>query len=276
MQGWIKLHRKVKDHPFFQEKRQFSKFEAWLDLLMKANHQDNKVLLGNEIIEVKRGSFITSELKLMRAWGWSKSKVRAFLTLLEVEQMIVKESDNKKTTITICNYNVYQDLETTERPRTDHKETSKEHRKDTNKNDKNVKNEKKDKRYSHKSKIYDEDSVHYQLANLLYQKILENNPNHRKPNLQKWADDVRLMMERDNRTEEQIEYLINWCQQDRFWKSNILSTSKLREKFDQLVMNIKSQREKIVPLRKNGGSSYERDRSSIEQSSADELDQLSL
>lgn len=247
MQGWIKLHRKVKDHPFFQEKRQFSKFEAWLDLLMKANHQDNKVLLGNELIEVERGSFITSELKLMRTWGWSKSKVRAFLTLLEVEQMIEKESDNKKTTITICNYNVYQDLETTERPLTDFKKTSKEHQKDTNKNEKNVKNDKKERSYSRKQ-VYDIDSVHYQLANLLYQKILENNPDHKKPNLQTWANHVRLMMERDNRTEEQIAYLINWVQQDNFWKTVVLSTSKLREQFDKLVITIKSQREKVVPI----------------------------
>ena len=90
--------------------------------------------------------------------------------------------------------------------------------------------------------VYDESSIPFQLANQLFQRILENNPNHKKPNLQKWADDMRLMMERDKRTEEQIKYLIDWCQQDNFWKSNILSASKLREKFDQLTIQVKSRK----------------------------------
>lgn len=137
LQGWISLHRKIQCHPFFLEKRQFSKFEAWVDLLLSANHKDNKFLLGNELIEVTRGSFITSELKLMDRWGWSKTKVRSFLQLLEFEQMIVKKSDKKKTTITICNYCDYQKLETTEKPQKDHKETTKEPQKDTNNNDNN-------------------------------------------------------------------------------------------------------------------------------------------
>jgi hypothetical protein len=91
---------------------------------------------------------------------------------------------------------------------------------------------------SHK-KIYDEQSDHYQLALKLYQNILENNPTHKKPNLQKWANDVRLMIERDGRTIEQIAYLMDWVQHDSFWKTNILSPSKLREKFDQLTIRVR-------------------------------------
>jgi hypothetical protein len=103
-------------------------------------------------------------------------------------------------------------------------------------------NETKDKNTSRrKSRIYDKDSVYYRLALRLYERIKENNPDHKKPNLQKWADDVRLMMEYDHRTVEQIAYVIDWSQRDSFWKSNILSTKKLREKFDQLVIRIKEQ-----------------------------------
>lgn len=100
-----------------------------------------------------------------------------------------------------------------------------------------------------RKQVYDESSVYFRLANRLYERILENNPNHKKPNLQKWANDVRLMIERDKRTEKQITYLIDWCQNDNFWKANILSTGKLREKFDQLVMQIKSKREEEQPKR---------------------------
>lgn len=101
------------------------------------------------------------------------------------------------------------------------------------------KKEIKDKKPSRPKRVYDEQSIHYRLSLRLYENILVNNPEYKKPNLQNWANDVRLMMEQDNRTEEQIHYLMDWCQNDSFWKSNILSISKLREKFDQLVIRVK-------------------------------------
>jgi hypothetical protein len=87
--------------------------------------------------------------------------------------------------------------------------------------------------------VYDEQSIHYQLALRLFKNILINSPDYKEPNLQNWANDVRLMLEQDKRTKEQISYLMDWVQNDSFWKSNILSTSKLREKFDQLAIRVK-------------------------------------
>ena len=107
-QGWIPVHRQLQDHWLWKEKP-FSKGQAWIDMLMMANHDDNKFLLGNELVEVKAGSFITSELKLAERWGWSKTKVRSFLNVLQNDSMIVKKSDRKKTTITIENYSVYSE-----------------------------------------------------------------------------------------------------------------------------------------------------------------------
>lgn len=49
-----------------------------------------------------------------------------------------------------------------------------------------------------------------------------------------WEDAARLMLDRDNRTEEQIITAINWATADEFWRSNILSMPKLRAKYDQL------------------------------------------
>lgn len=140
--GFIKLHRKIQDHWIYQEQRKFSRYEAWLDMLMMANHKDNKFVLGNELVEVEKGSFITSELKLMERWDWGKEKVRTFLKLLEKDGMIIKKSDRKKTTITICNYCVYHSFENEVRPQTDREQTASRPSADTNKNVKNVKNEK--------------------------------------------------------------------------------------------------------------------------------------
>jgi hypothetical protein len=50
----------------------------------------------------------------------------------------------------------------------------------------------------------------------------------------RWRDAARLMLDRDGRTEQQIASAIDWCQADEFWRANILSMPKLREKYDQL------------------------------------------
>lgn len=143
--GWIKLNRSIQENWLWEEKP-FDKKSAWIDLLLMANHKNNKFPLGNEIIEVEQGSFITSEIKLMNRWGWSKTKLRNFLKLLESEKMITKVVDKKKTTISIVNYKVYQGCEdqekTTEKPQEDQEKTIEKPQEDTNKNDNNEKNDK--------------------------------------------------------------------------------------------------------------------------------------
>lgn len=107
-QGWIKLHRRIRDHWLAEEPRTYSKYEAWIYLLMEANHAKGKMLFDGELITIERGSFITSQLKLSAHWGWSRGKVDRFLKLMESEQMIVSKTDSKKTTIYITNYDNYQ------------------------------------------------------------------------------------------------------------------------------------------------------------------------
>ncbi len=141
--GWVKLWRKIQDHEFYKEKRIFSRYEAWLDMIQWANHQDNSFLIGNEVIKCQRGSFVTSEQKLMNHWGWSKEKTRRFLNVCERCEMVDRKADRRKTTITLINYNGYQSYQTEKRPISDHEETTKrpprDHERDTTKEDKNVK-----------------------------------------------------------------------------------------------------------------------------------------
>lgn len=75
-----------------------------------------------------------------------------------------------------------------------------------------------------------------QCARWLFGRILANNPGHKPPNFENWSDDVRLMRERDGRTHREICELFSWAQDDDFWCANILSPSKLREKWDQLAI----------------------------------------
>ena len=48
------------------------------------------------------------------------------------------------------------------------------------------------------------------------------------------TDAMRLMLDRDGHTLTQVTKAIQWCQRDEFWRGNILSASKLRDKYEQL------------------------------------------
>jgi len=77
------------------------------------------------------------------------------------------------------------------------------------------------------------------LAQLLYDLIKENTPNwYLTPKIEIWADEIRKLREIDKQTPEEIEKVIKWCQDDDFWKSNILSTTKLRKQFPTLLVQM--------------------------------------
>lgn len=157
--GWIRVWRRLRDHPFWQEQRRFSKAEAWVDLLMRANFKDGKVLRGNRWIPVRRGQVFATQQELAARWGWDRKTVRAFLKALEADGMIAfetsKQTDTGYTLITIRNYECYQgrdnngtdikrDIDSTSNPHLENTDSlSNGHRRPTSK--KNKKEEKGDK-----------------------------------------------------------------------------------------------------------------------------------
>ena len=63
-------------------------------------------------------------------------------------------------------------------------------------------------------------------------------PNRTKKN----RDAARLLLDKDERTVQQIKAAIDYATNDEFWRTNILSMSKLREKYDTLRMRAAGQR----------------------------------
>lgn len=139
-QGWISLNRRILDHWLWGNKP-FSPGQAWIDLLLLANHKDEKTLFNGKNITVKRGSRITSIRILADRWGWSRAKVTRFLDVLQNEKMIAKKSDTKKTVITIANYGNYQDLQDTRKPQKSRTKATTVTQKSTNNNNNNDNNE---------------------------------------------------------------------------------------------------------------------------------------
>lgn len=120
--GWIKLDRGVLNHWLWKDKP-FSEGQAWVHLLLMANHEDKVILFNGKKVKIPRGSFITSMRKLANEWGWSKDRVSRFLTQLECDTMLDTKRDTHKTVVTIVNYGKFQNR----------RDTNKDNRKDSNK-----------------------------------------------------------------------------------------------------------------------------------------------
>jgi len=236
---------------------------VWQYLKYKVNHSPNKIPMedGN-FFSISPGQHLTSVRSIAQGVGyyeglvWKEPNPRTISKILEwLEKQLMISIDRGRgnrqyTLVTLLNWDSYQVNNEGGNSKTTEGTSGSKQQVHIKKNDKEcLKNEKKK---EVGKRVYDETSIHFQLASRLFKNILENNPNHKKPNLQAWSNDVRLMMERDKRNEEQIIYVIDWCQNDEFWKSNVLSISKLRERFDQLIIQIKSNRKKsdvpIVPV----------------------------
>ena len=147
--GWISLHRKIQQHWLWENDKPFDKRSAWIDILLLANHQPNKVYFNNEILKVGVGEHITSEVKLAKRWGWSRTKVRNFLKLLKQDDMIeVHKKDKKRTRLKVLNYRDYQNSknnkETTEKQQKNNKETRGKQEENINNNDNNENNDNND------------------------------------------------------------------------------------------------------------------------------------
>ena len=125
--GWIILHRQLLDCEIWDTNETYTKRDAWIELLLLANHSDKEIIFNGRPMTIGRGQYLTSVRKLSEKFNWSKDKVRRYLTLLESRQMITKDCDRNRTLLTIVNYGKYQDV------RDSDKYSDKDSNKDTNK-----------------------------------------------------------------------------------------------------------------------------------------------
>ena len=72
------------------------------------------------------------------------------------------------------------------------------------------------------------------------------------PDFESWANIIRLMRERDGRTDGQIRALFDAANRDGFWLKNIRCPEKLREKWDELTLKLMGS--KNGKPQGNGGS----------------------
>lgn len=229
--GYILLARKLLDSGIMAKPPLFIKL--WIWMLGKASFKDHG--------DLKRGQFFSSYKRMQKAMGHkvgyrsvkpTVKEIRGVTKFLTKVRMVVITKVTHGMVITILNYKHYQDFKNYE----GHNEGQTQgHIEGTIPRRKGLMNE--------KNKTYSSDSNEIRLSKLLQSLILSRQPKNRcrKSNLQTWAKHIGHTIRIDGRTPEELEKVIQWCQQDSFWQHNIQSTDKLRDKFDQLEGQMNQQ-----------------------------------
>lgn len=103
--GWIKVYRTIQDNPIWLDEP-FTKAQAWVDLLLLANHE------GDETGRYRKGTVYRGKEFLSKRWKWSRNKVTRFYDYLEKNGMITQYrtqgGTHNGTLVTIVNYDKYQ------------------------------------------------------------------------------------------------------------------------------------------------------------------------
>lgn len=141
-EGWISIHRKIRECDIWDYDEPFTRRDAWIDLLLLANHRDKDTIFDGKKITIQRGQYLTSVRKLSKEWHWGKDKTLKYLRLLEMCEMITRDTDSRRTLITIVNYDIYQDTNRVIADSIkDSKQTVSRQSSATNNNDNNVNND---------------------------------------------------------------------------------------------------------------------------------------
>ena len=246
---------------------------VFLRLLIEANHQDNEIpyrekgqsVVGKKLI--KRGERLTSVRDICKWVAWyergclkepNPKTIQNILDWLEENNMIEiygAKGNRKETLYTIVNYDLYQDKDSdkvTEKKQLGNSlETEKQQSLETNKNVKNVKNINKE-----YQKKYSDGSFEMKCVNYLINSIKSEMPSAKLPvtdmAIDKWCDHIEKMIRLDKRAEEDVYKVLVFARTDTFWKANIRSTSKFREKYETLYLQMKNkQHPKVQPKSAN-------------------------
>lgn len=120
-QGHIKLARKAFDvvhgDPFWLESREFSRFEAWVDLIQLAAWKAYRHHTAHGTIELGRGEFVASRRYLATRWMWTEKRARVFCDILQNRAQLRAQRETQAGTVyLIVNYDTYQNTPVTKGP----------------------------------------------------------------------------------------------------------------------------------------------------------------
>ena len=261
METWVKLYRKFDEWEWFTDSDMVKMF---ILLLIRANFEE-KNWRG---ITIGRGQFVTSFAGLSETANMTMQKTRTCIDKLKSTKEITCRATNRFTIITLCNYDNYQSEKddsnmpsnkpTTNKQQTNNKQTT------TTKEYKNIRTK--------ESKEYTSiplSQIEAQYPNLnpefievakAFQTLFRNNlisagaSTKVADNMKGTAiDDIRLIIEADGYTVDDLRQVFDVLRTNDFWKKNVISTKTLRKQMTRLKL------EKHGTDKKSGNTGENRD-----------------
>lgn len=248
--GWIKLHRRIVDWEWYQDRNVFSVF---LHCILKANHKPKKW----QGIQILRGEFITSYKKLSeelsgRHGGVTVMQVRtAIKKLISTGEITIKPT-NKYTIIQVQNYDSFQEDNKQDNIQITNKEQTNNIQVTTTKNEKEIENDKEiispeilsggdtPPKKPEKEIEPPKDEDFLEMARFFYTKagarFLKNNQ-QKATNLEilgwEWAWEFEKMVRLDGATKEECWTILEWLfsmEKDAiFWLEQTHAPTKFRK-----------------------------------------------
>lgn len=134
--GWIKLHRKIRDNPFYSNPVASS---LWIECLLRAGCKSRQFYWKRELVDLKPGQFLFGYEELGSMFKISRSTVRYWISAFIVATMLDVLHTPKGSIGTIKNWDHYQSVATSVATSVANKKPTKSQQKATNKKDKKVK-----------------------------------------------------------------------------------------------------------------------------------------
>ena len=273
MKGFIILNREILDWEWYDNINVKSLF---IHCLLKANFKQ-KSWRG---IKIKRGSFVTSVAKLSAELEQTPQQTRTALKNLQTTNEITIKTTNRNSMITIVSYDKYQSIQQTDNKQITNKQQTDNKQITTTNNDNNNNNDNKEtilNKMSAKKELVNRVNKNFLLSDLkksdVSLKYLSLIKNHSKEDIKIalmfqnlfleniksvggvtkkvenaksyiWVDPIRKLIKIDKIKKNQFREVYDYLKISEFWKPNILSTAKLREKFNELLLNSKKEKNK--------------------------------
>jgi hypothetical protein len=234
--GYIKLWRKTLDTEILKNKNLWS---FWGYCLLRATHRSFVATVGLQEVHLEPGQFIFGRKRAAFDLSMTEREIRTCVQCLSNMKNVTIKTTNKFSIISIVNWNIYQQTENGNDQQNVTRTTSRRPADDHIQEHKNINTN------TRTRKTIVATDTGLRLSTYLFSFIKDRNNGHKPPDLNKWGVDMDKMIRIDARDPTDIEKVICWCQQDDFWKNNILSPDKLRKQFDQLKLKMNPRNDKV-------------------------------
>lgn len=106
--GYIPISRRIFDHRFWKKPREFSDFEAWVDMIQSAAWAPHEKAIGSQLIHLDRGEVLVSLRYLAERWRWSLKRVRRWVDgCLKAGEIRAQRETQKGQIYLLVNYSHY-------------------------------------------------------------------------------------------------------------------------------------------------------------------------